>query len=707
MAANAEATVTLSLIDKVTGPIKRLGARLSALTNKLGFQRISKAASSFGKSIVGLGDGLARTSGRLAAFLGLLGAGGAGAIASAYGLAKSTADIGAEIGETAGKLGIGVEALQEYRYAAKMSGVETAAFDKGVEKLGINAVEAAKGNKQMAAAFKDLGVEVKGAKGEMRSTEDILDDTMLALTKIKDPLKRNALAFKLFGKSGVELTKILADGATGVRELREEARELGFVFSDAATKAGGEFGDNIDRLKIRFEGLRYLIGNNLIPVFNEAIVGINEWAKANIGLIRSTITEWVGKLSRLVRDLIDPTSDVRVAFADLSKTLSNVAGYIKPLIDRFGAMNTALATIALWITGPLLAALAVLGVAFVKLGFAILSTPFGWILAAVAALGAAAYVLYQRWDEFVAYWGDIWTRVKAAFDKGFIQGIITALTEFNPVTHIARGINEVIKYFTSIDLSVYAKVMIESLARGLEAGWAAVSEWISEKMKSITESISGFSTIAYQAGSAIVNSLWDGLKEKWADVVSWFRTSINDLLSFLPESVRSKMGFDISAPKPPEPQNDNGVPNGSWGDNAPRPGDGLPPPGNDNKPAPPGASSYSSSGSPIKDAVAAAAKATDAAASAAKTATEAGSKMGSMFTPAPPKDNGVPNGSWGDNNGAEIVAGDTNVTTSITAPISITVKTDAAPGDIAAAVRRELDGVAKRAASSRGSHLND
>ena len=368
MSANAEAKVTLSLIDRVTGPIKRISARLGALSKRIGFDRVGAAIGNLGTRIKGLGDGLAQTSGRLAGFLGLLGVGGAGAISAAYGLAKSASDVGSEIHDMSVKLGIGAEALTEWRHVADQAGIEVATFDKGVEKLGINAVEASKGNKQMAAAFKALGVNVKGAKGQMRPMEEILDDTMLALSRIKDPLKRNQLAFKLFGKSGVELTKILADGADGIKAGREEARRLGTVWSQDAANAADAFGDGVNALSKRLSAFKTFVGVQLLPVINDAIEGINRWLDANSGLIRSTITDWVQKLGGFIRDLIDPASQVRVKFDEFASAVSSTYDKVKPFFDFIGGpFAAAMALIGVWALAPAILATTMLAGAFLKL----------------------------------------------------------------------------------------------------------------------------------------------------------------------------------------------------------------------------------------------------------------------------------------------------------------------------------------------------
>lgn len=90
----AEATVKLSLIDRMTGPLKRTSARLSALVTRLGFDRIGASVNRLGKSIIGLGNELTRTTARLSSFVALLGLGASGAVAGAFALAKSASDPG-------------------------------------------------------------------------------------------------------------------------------------------------------------------------------------------------------------------------------------------------------------------------------------------------------------------------------------------------------------------------------------------------------------------------------------------------------------------------------------------------------------------------------------------------------------------------------------------------------------------------------------
>ena len=123
MAKAAEAQVHLTLVDRLSARINRIQARLAALGNRLGFDRISKAASNLGSRIANLGDAIGRTTGRLALFTGLLGVGAGSAAVAAFNLTKHAADLGGELDDTAYKLGIGIgDARKGHRKARHQCG---------------------------------------------------------------------------------------------------------------------------------------------------------------------------------------------------------------------------------------------------------------------------------------------------------------------------------------------------------------------------------------------------------------------------------------------------------------------------------------------------------------------------------------------------------------------------------------------------------
>ena len=74
------------------------------------------------------------------------------------------------------------------------------------------------------------------------------------------------------------------------------------------------------------------------------------------------------------------------------------------LRDLFGSWKPVILGIAAIISGPLLLAMAVATKAVIALGAAILATPVGWIMAGIAAIAAAAYLIYRAWKPISKWW---------------------------------------------------------------------------------------------------------------------------------------------------------------------------------------------------------------------------------------------------------------------------------------------------------------
>lgn len=643
MSANATATVTLSLIDKVTGPIKRLGARLSGLGKKLGLDRVGKQAASVGRGFQSLAVGIGRSTGRLAAFTALAGGVGGGTIAALFGMAKGTATLGKEIERLSQVAGVTPDIFQRWAFAAKTVGIEQDKIADILKDVGDKVGDYLQNEGGPLKDFfdnvaKKAGVTKKSFKG--LSSSEALQLYVRSLEKANLSQAEMTFYMEALANDATLLLPLLRGNASELKRLGIVAGKTGNILGQSALDASGKFLENLQALMARISGLRNYIAVQLIPTFDSFVVKLTELYDANVDLIRLKVGEWLTKIRKFMKDLLDPASDLRKSITGIASGFAEFGDKVKPFVDFIGGpLNAALAALALWIAGPIIGGVLSLTAAFVKLGAVILATPFGWIALAIGAVIAAVYVLYQKWDEFVAFFAAAWGRVEEAFDKNFLLGIGQALEEFNPVILIAKGINAVIEYFTGIDLIAQGKALVESLLEGIRS-----MDFVQE-------------LVATVAGAAIVTALWDGLKSKWEEMVAWVRSAIAELMSYLPEAIQARLGFNVSATV-----------------------------------------------NPITGVANAATDAVKPAAEAAQRATEAGARMGAMFN-VPANDNA--SGASSGSGEPQIIAGDTNTTTNVNATINVTAKTDANPGDIGAAVRRELDGVAKRVAAGNGSNLND
>lgn len=500
---SAEAAVKLTLHDRITERIKRIEARFDRMVKRLNFDRVTKSAQRFGKSLSGIGERIERTGRRLGMLTGALGLGGGGLIAAVWGTTKGVADLGGELDGLARRAGVSAEALQELVYAGGTRGVTFDAMVDGLKELNLRADEfVATGKGTGAEAFTRLGYSASELREKLKDPAALFEEIVERLSKL-DQSTQIRFTDELFGGSaGEQFQQMIGLTAKQLRELRNEARATGSVLGNDVVDMGREFLVNWNALTLRLDGFRKMLGAQLLPTINDAVLLATEWVDANRELIKGKIEEWAKRIAKVVKDLLDPTSELRVRIDEIIEGFQRWGERLAPIVNFLGGpMNTAIIALAAWVAGPLVAGLALASFAFMQLGVAIMTTPVGWILGGLLAIGAVAYVLYKKWDDFLAYWGGLWGRVEAAFEEGFFSGFVALWKEFNPLTHIIRGLDAVVEYFT------------------------------------------GFSLI--DAGARVVGSFMDGLKAKWAEVQAWAKDSIADLFGWLPKSIQSRLGIGV------------------------------------------------------------------------------------------------------------------------------------------------------------------
>lgn len=192
-----------------------------------------------------------------------------------FGMAKATSDYGDEIDKESQKLGISAEKYQELDYAMQMNGASISDISKGVKTITTELGKAEKGTAGAGKQFKELGVSLVDSTGKIKSNEQVLFESIDALSKMENENQRNALAQEIFGKSSAELKPLLNSGADGIRELMEEAQKYGIVMSEEAVKASAEFNDSLTRLTKTADGLKNQLGASLMPSITAIMDGLS------------------------------------------------------------------------------------------------------------------------------------------------------------------------------------------------------------------------------------------------------------------------------------------------------------------------------------------------------------------------------------------------------------------------------------------------
>jgi hypothetical protein len=221
-----------------------------------GMKRASTAANQLG--------------GRLRSVAGVAGTAAAGIFtayaATSAAFVKRSIDRMDELGEAAEKIGIPVETLSSFEYAARFGGV---AFDKlegGLGRLIKAQVEVSRGSERITEIFDALRVDaIDPLTGALRPTEDVLLELADVFQKLPEGPQKAALAVEIFGKSGRDLIPFLNKGSEGIRELTDESDELGVTVTSVGAKLGGEFNDRLDQLKGAAQGAGQSVAERLLP----------------------------------------------------------------------------------------------------------------------------------------------------------------------------------------------------------------------------------------------------------------------------------------------------------------------------------------------------------------------------------------------------------------------------------------------------------
>ena len=201
---------------------------------------------------------------------------------------KGAIDTGDQLNKLSQKTGIAVEKLSELAYAGDLADVNLESLATGVKKLSVNMAEAATNtNSKAAEAFKALGIAVKDANGNLRSSDEVMADIADRFANMKDGAGKTALAIAILGKAGADLIPFFNMGSRGMAEMADEAKKLGLVMTGETAKAAEEFNDNMRKLTLSSSALGRSIAADLLPEMARFLGLVVEARKEGAGLFSS------------------------------------------------------------------------------------------------------------------------------------------------------------------------------------------------------------------------------------------------------------------------------------------------------------------------------------------------------------------------------------------------------------------------------------
>jgi hypothetical protein len=302
MALNMDAILRIKADVLGENNIRRLGNSMQGLQGRaknaaLGFNSLKGAVAGFGAVIAG------------SAIVGGLGA-----------MIKKSVDLGDALGKLSTRTGVAQDALIGMRNAAALSDVSNESLAKSLAKLNVNLVEAVEGNATLQSAFKRLGVDIKGADGQVISTEQAMKRLADRFADMPDGVQKTAAAVAVFGRSGADLIPLLNGGA-------EAMEKFTYKVSNDFSARSELFNDTITILGFKTQGFGLELTDALLPAL-QSILEV-------FGDLFSTDQDWTALFEVIKFGL-------RSVALVLFSTIKLVDVFVKTIVYSFDAIGKAL-----------------------------------------------------------------------------------------------------------------------------------------------------------------------------------------------------------------------------------------------------------------------------------------------------------------------------------------------------------------------------
>lgn len=346
--SNVGFNVDTSGLDQAQRKIENIGKTTEQSVNKtntnlkqtkIGFDDISKAASTARGGIGALGGELAAVGSTGAAALGPIGvallaitaaaAAAVGVFTTVVGQLKELH----QINDVAEDLGVAATKFSEFAAAMEYGGVKVEDTTKILKQFSANINNAVEDNKKLAGAFTDLGLSTR----ELQAMNDPVEAFLISARKladIEDINKRNAVSLELFGKKANEVLREVAQYENNLAEQNK----LGNVATEERLQLAARQDDAFNKLAATGESLK----NSLVDAFGPAITSLIE----SFATIMEGVAVVFKEISPLVRVFMDANQQLWTKTIEWIQPVINklleVRQMFIDLVERFG--NTKFAS---------------------------------------------------------------------------------------------------------------------------------------------------------------------------------------------------------------------------------------------------------------------------------------------------------------------------------------------------------------------------
>lgn len=574
-----------TVYDVATRPLQAMKRGLSSIFSTLGnglkeTAQFKALASLFGKiKNSDFGEAVSKWAGSIKTAIkesiGAIGAWIKALIAFAgviTAVVNSVTKLGDSIDKGSQRMNMSTEQYQKWAYAMELSGSSIEELREGYNQMSGQISQAVNGTEESQKAFQRLGVNLKDAQGNLRSTGDIFEDVVVSLQSMDNATERTALAYKLFGESTSKLNPLLNNNGNFLKDVVRTQDALGSQMSGSLVSASAKFQDAITTMKQGWQGFKNVLGETFMPVIQKvvvwvtvAIAKISALLRVLFGIKKDKSSETMNKATTSVSSYTGAVNKATDAVKKLKKQTMGFdemnilqgqdtasgsgsgagdAGYGIDIGGSEGSIGTLLPEDALtdienfekkmdqiggkiagWVT-----ALAILGGAILLvIGALSLNIPMVLAGAALCGIGIAvgdASGTFSAWGDWL---NGIWESISTWFSN-----TISAIGDF--FSRVWNGIKEgaksavdaIVGFFSNIAVWYYTNVIepinnfFSDLWKSIKETAKSVADWFVEAWNNIKDF---FVNLWTKIKDGAVNG-WNNIKNVFSTVGTWYYSHV-------------------------------------------------------------------------------------------------------------------------------------------------------------------------------------
>lgn len=288
-----------------------------------GFKGLGAAAKQVGKDIIapfqGVASAITSTRGIISSLIAFL------AVRRGVQFFEGLSEGLDRIAKLSDNLGVSVESLTAVRNQAELAGVSMEDLGQALKFFEKNVSAAAEGSKKQEHALYQLGLTADEFRGGQLDSVEVLAKVADAMANVGDTTERTRILSDLFGKSTGNLGSLLKEGGKRIREMADETRKLGGVFSRDELHQVEEFNDSITRIGQTFRTLFERVIVAIAPALTEIARILNERLVKNFGDVRRaalsfalTVVDVAESVAGAIESISNSVDNVKTAFQTVS-----------------------------------------------------------------------------------------------------------------------------------------------------------------------------------------------------------------------------------------------------------------------------------------------------------------------------------------------------------------------------------------------------